>query len=233
MSGWERTHSCSLEDLEGQAIYDFYSGVIAVPETVSGYQVVSVGHGAFEEMPKLTNVVLPDAVEQIDGNAFCKTTAMTSFSFPPNLRKIGDYAFSISGISAIEMVSVKELGISVFSRCHNLSEIVWPGHLATIPESTFEECNNLKKVIVTDGVHTIDKFAFAFCNSMKEIDIAHVNTLKTIGLFAFKNTALGTLTIPANVEQIGKSAFAGMQKVKSITVLRDPPLQWKPNRKVP
>lgn len=213
----------SPEDLEGQAIYDFYSGEIAVPETVNGYQVVRVGYGAFEEMPKLTNVVLPDAVTQIDRNAFRKTTAMTSFSFPPSLRKIEDYAFLSSGITAIEIASVKELGISVFSRCHNLSEIVWPGHLATIPESTFEECNNLKKVIVTDGVHTIDKLAFAFCNSLKEIDIAHVNTLKTIGQFAFKNTAVETLTIPANVEQIGKSAFSGMQKVKSITVLSDTP----------
>ena len=207
------------DDLRGQAIDDFYTGEIAVPEYAAGYKVVRVGRGAFEQMPKITSVVLPDCVEQIDEHAFFQDKALTHFRFPSSLKIIKDAAFMSSGISAIALGNVTELGVGVFSSCDNLTEVRWPGHLTVIPESTFEECRNLTKVVVDNGVVSIDKYAFAFCYGLSEIDLSAVTTLEKIGKLCFKLTSLRSLVLPKNLRSVGSYAFQVMNDLTSFTVL--------------
>ena len=103
-------HVCSCGDVEkyteglkfkentkgGMTVIGFEEGA-TVPETVyvpqkhNGKKVTAVGQGAFEGAT-FTQIVLPEGIEVIYGNAF-KNCMITSIELPASLTKIHPYAF--------------------------------------------------------------------------------------------------------------------------------------------
>lgn len=211
------------DDLSGQAIWDIYTGTVTVPEIANGYRVVRVGRGAFEQMPRVTSVILPDCVEQIDEYAFHGDNAMTEFHFPSSLKVIKDYAFFRSGIKEVSLNNLTTVGVGAFSNCDNLTEVIWPANLTDIPESAFEECYGLTKVRIANGVTEIGQYAFAFCQNLKEIDMGSVTTLYNIGRLAFKSIGCTELVLPEGVKSIGRGVFNGLDKLQSLTSLAKVP----------
>ena len=69
----------------------------------------------------------------------------------------------------------------------------------------FAGCTNLTSVTFSDKISTINLQAFADCTSLAEVTLPP-NTL-TIGDYAFKNTSIRSITIPARTKYIYAGAF--------------------------
>lgn len=94
-------------------------------------------------------------------------------------------------------------------------EITIPDTVKEIAPHVFEENSNLKKVNLPDSVEKIGEDAF-FCSDLEEIAISETSHLSTIGDGAFARTKLATVCVPASVTSIGKQAFGGCDKLKTI-----------------
>lgn len=117
-----------------------------------------------------------------------------------------DYAFSELDIKVLHLP--KNL-ISIQNCCANcpyLDTVYCQSGLRTIGDDTFDNCPNLRCVNIKEGVTDIGRNAFSETRQMESIILP--NSLEKIGEGAFYNTGLTTLTIPANVTEMGQSVFA-------------------------
>lgn len=95
------------------------------------------------------NYTIPNGITTICDWAFSKTKELTTIHIPNTVKSIGDYAFSNSGITEIDIPeSVTEFGEEPFAFCSNLSKVVMPANLAKGKklERTFTYCKKLNKV---------------------------------------------------------------------------------------
>ena len=73
--------------------------------------------------------------------------------------------------------------------------------LKDIGSGAFRGCNNITSITLSSGVETIGEYAFSGCSALNSISLP--STLKTIGIQAFYDCTLKSITIPANVEELG------------------------------
>ena len=62
--------------------YTGAGGAIAIPSSINGYPVTSIGDGAFSNRTDLTSVSIPNNVTSIGNNAFSGCTGLTNVSLP-------------------------------------------------------------------------------------------------------------------------------------------------------
>lgn len=82
---------------------------------------------------------------------------------------------------------VDNLPLAAFAGCSALREVILPESLKNIGPQAFKNCISLSKVIFPEGLESIGAQAFMNCASLRGI-IRIPNSVKTIGLNAFKNT---------------------------------------------
>lgn len=80
----------------------------------------------------------------------------------------------------------------------------------------FENNKDIKKVVIKKGVTSISNFAFADCKNLKEVKIA--NTVKEIGWYSFKGTAIKEITIPKSVKTMGNGVLINCNKLTTVTM---------------
>lgn len=186
------------------------SGVI--PPTVT-----NVGHRAFQNCSKMTNVVFSTPAV-VGKYAFADCTRIGTAEFPDGMRPIGDYAFqSCSSLSNVVFRgSCGRLGSGLFSGCQKLVSIRLPTGLAAIPSSLFSNCGTLPSVELPEDVASIGVSAFYGCRSLGDINLP--SGLESVGASAFEGcTNLTTVTMPARVASVGYRLFArdvGLREVR-------------------
>ncbi|MGN0523879.1 MAG: leucine-rich repeat protein [Eubacterium sp.] len=84
-----------------------------------------------------------------------------------------------------------------------------------IHEDAFEKCQYITSITIEDGVEYIDDEAFYGCTGLSSVRLP--STLKEIGDWAFENTSIKAITIPASVESMD-DAFREALMLESITV---------------
>ena len=67
---------------------------VSVPRYVDGYEVTSIGEGAFDEHVRITAITLPDSVTTIGAYAFSGCFSLASITLNDNLTNIGERAFA-------------------------------------------------------------------------------------------------------------------------------------------
>lgn len=90
------------------------------------------------------------------------------------------------------------------------TEITLPGKVNGYPivfiqDTTFENNESIQKVIFETGLEQIKMQVFNNCTSLSEVILP--DTLKQIGFFAFNDTGLKSIKIPASVKEIDAQAF--------------------------
>jgi hypothetical protein len=73
--------------------YSGPGGAVAIPSTLYGLPVTSLGDYAFYNCTSLTSVTIPDSVTSIGDYAFYNCTSLTSVTIPDSVTSIGDWAF--------------------------------------------------------------------------------------------------------------------------------------------
>ncbi len=109
--------SPELEEIGGNAFY----GCDALPKIVLPYSLVEIGNSAFKDCTALEIVYFGSETEQnyqnaklnyIGISAFENCSALTSFTTPYSLEKIGSAAFRKSGLMSITVLRNKSVGIT-------------------------------------------------------------------------------------------------------------------------
>ncbi len=173
---------------------------VVIPEKIDGKNVTVIGEGAFRENQTLTLVAIPDTVWLIDEAAFVFCNNLTTVRLSQNLEVI----FT-----------------SAFDSCKKLSNIRLPGSLTHIGERAFAMCESLKQITIPASCYHNDAkeyymsmfYAFAY-SGLESVVIEE--GVQFIPSFAFLETNIKEIVIPASVEKIASDAFKNCANLKKI-----------------
>lgn len=195
----------------------------------------------------LTSYNVPSTVRELESDAFCSQTDMTSITLPEGLTSIGRSAFSICHILEQLVIpsTVKSIDAYAFEGCSALSKINIPQGIKSladgvlsnsgiktldipssvnyIGEGAFRNCKSLLSINLPEGLTLLNSDLFEGCEQLSDIQIP--STVTTIKSGAFNDCkALKTITLPASLSAFGnqpymvKSIFSGCSGLKSILV---------------
>lgn len=128
-------------------------------------EVTSIAANAFTNLTGVTNIKLPDTIEQIASGAFSGCTDLVSVNIPKS-------------VSTIEE--------NLFSGCTNLEEVEIPEGVTNIATGAFEGCTSLTKVTIPDTMEEINADAF------KDVDMSKMTVVCSSENVESVQNAIGT-----------------------------------------
>ena len=181
----------------------------------------------------VTDLVIPDGVENIKWGAFVNCQSITSVTIPNSVTIIDAYAFhSCIALKVLKIGSgVNTIGGSAFGDCTGLSG-VYISDIAAWCEIYFGEIDSnplyyAKKLyfdgtLVTDLVipNNVTRINFcSFVNCASIISVTVGNDVTSIGSYAFAYCDnLTSVTIGDSVTKIGERSFSGCASLAKITI---------------
>lgn len=152
------------------AMWAFYNARNTLTEVTLPNTVDEIGYQAFFNCSKLTNVTIPEGVIKIGQAAFYGCSQLTSITIPGTITDM-DQAFS--GNTALSHVTLTN-GISnisnmAFKGCTGLTEIKVPESVGQIGPNAFNGCTNLKSVLLEKNIKTININAFKDCMNLSDV----------------------------------------------------------------
>ena len=134
-------------------------------------------------------IIIPDGVSEIAGNAFRGNKKITSVNIPNRIEKIGRRAFSgCTALQTVQIADIHIIDIYAFAGCTSLEDIFLPDNtMVSITYGAFKGCTSLKKCRVPEGVRKISPGAFCKCWGLEKVSLPA--TLKKIGKYAFSKCA--------------------------------------------
>lgn len=196
------------ENDSGEIIITAYRGKekdVVFPAFIDGKPVVQIGMDNSDEAvlnEEVQSVFVP-AVKKIGGWGFCNCKGLNKVTLSEGIKEIDSAAFLHCGnLTSITIPkSVEVIGSEAFSEC-GLSEIAIPENVKIIRSGAFASCKNLKSLTLSEGLEVIGSQAFAECEKLAELTLPE--SLKEIGLDAFRNSGIKNVTLPD-----GLTDFAG------------------------
>ena len=218
------------------------------------YQVVEIDKSAFEGNSSLEKVIVSEGIKTIGLSAFKQCSNLKSLVLSASLETVGDYAFdnclrlatvTCAGEKPVDIsdnvFSVTTLEVNVSSRSavkaykdhkvwgsfdiyYSMSSSGETGteetDVATYQIVSSEEDDETTVAIVDDDNVTGD---FSIPASVERNGVVIPVTM--IAPSAFEdNTELTSVSLPATITSIGEGAFAGCEKLQSITVNNPEPV---------
>ena len=193
-------------------------------ETAPTYEVIVDGV-IFDGSDCVGDVVIVNGVGIIGTLAFSYAVGMTSITIPGSVETIFDGALSSTNITSITVDPANVDYSSSAGVLYNddfTTLIVYPpkkietsysipASVTSIDEWAFVDIFNLETVTFASGSQILAIGGRAFENATSLTSISLPATLITIDDYdAFEDTALTSITIPANVSYIGETTFAGV-----------------------
>ena len=127
---------------------DMMATKVNIPEEIDGIPVRKIASGAFNNCVLLTQLIIPDSVEEIGNNAFYGCSSLKEIKLP---------------------AKIKTIDISMFTQCINILEVFIPDEVVTIKSGAFNLCKSLKTVYIPKSVVEIEKDVFDGCDSLATI----------------------------------------------------------------
>lgn len=147
----------------------------------------------------------------ISAHAYYGSTALSSYSIPSNIVKIGDFAFARSTITEVIIPEgVKEIGYAAFYHCDNLTSVSIPASVSWIEPSAFSYTAWLNNwgndqstgdfLIVGDGI------LLAYKGNSQFVEVPE--GVKTIAPAVFMgHDEIQRVSLPDSLRRIGEEAF--------------------------
>lgn len=175
--------------------------------------LTSIGQYAFNKCSKLKKALLPEGIRTIGASCFTDCAALTAASIPSTVTTLGNYMFqNCATLAEVTLPDgLTSIGTNSFRDCKTLAKIriageeenedtpafMLPSALKTINTWAFANCVKLESIVIPEGVTSIPANTFDGCTALKEIKLP--SRLTTIGNYAFRNTAITELVLPATV----------------------------------
>ena len=186
---------------------------IALPDSMNRLGNYAFVYGNFSK------VILPDALEEINVDAFYCCRRLSDISFPDTLETIGASAFL--GCDSIEEIdlpsSLKSIGSNAFGQCHLLESIVIPESVTSIGTYAFSSCERLTEVVIPSSITIVPNHLFYCCSNLETVEFkGQITEIGTCGFYSC--ASLKTLVLTGDVTSIGTSAFHGCSSLPSLTL---------------
>lgn len=171
-------------------------------------------------------VTIPASVTEIGKNAFQLAENLSEVVFAGDkVSAIGAQAFAESGITAIEIPKkVTVIKENTFTDCENLKKITIPSKVTKLGKEAFKGCYGLEEVIIETtkiGKKGCGDDLFKNCNISS---VSLPSDMKYVPAKLFQNAGFAdetSITIPANVTEIGAGAFSGARYIEEINFAGD------------
>lgn len=141
---------------------------------------------------------------------------------------IGGRAFAGTDIKSVTVHSGIEYAANeAFASCQSLVSVEFEGEATTLGAGIFAGCSALKSVILPSALASIPSDAFTGCSSLDNIILP--DALEIIEAYAFYETAIKEITIPASVISIEEGALGGTVPPETpvvISVYDDKGFDW-------
>lgn len=171
------------------------SGAIAIPSSLDGYPVTTIGSEAFRGCYNLTSVAIPNSVTNIERYAFSGCFGLTTVTLPD---------------------SVTIIPTNMFGGCSNLTSVVIPDGVTVIQHGAFWGCHRLEDVQIPNSVTAIEWYAFCGCRALTSVTIPDSVTKIESRVFAY--SGLTSVTIPESVWLICDHSFAYCPGLTNVTI---------------
>ena len=149
---------------------------------------------------------------------FSRYSLITDVNIPLSVKRITNGAFGrCTGLTTVSMPSVENIGDYAFYGCTNLTNV----NMAPtwVGDRAFEDCSHLSSTINLTNAKKLGVSAFQN-TGITSITFGH--DLKKISNSAFSDTPITSLTIPAEVTEIGSNAFYNCTSLASINFEEGP-----------
>lgn len=139
-----------------------------------------VGSYMFNSQVKLSEIILPDNITEIDDYAFyclegTQENPFKTIVIPEGVTRIGEHAFY---------------------GCEKLTEVTLPSSLKSLEAEAFQRCSGLQHINL-EGIEEIGNRAFNGCSSLQSVELA--DNLQLLGYESFSGSGLTSITIPGSI----------------------------------
>ena len=213
LSGWYDMHG-SVQDCG-----DWYALREEAEYLVFSEGITEIANSAFKDFSKLKEVEFSSAITAIEDEAFW-ATGLEKITIPSTIKKVGCDAFQYSQLEEVVIEEgVKEIEMGAFSST-NIEELTLPHTLKDFLALTYD-CKDLKTINFSSNTKVIKGSGFTGCPKLKSIKLP--NSLKKIEPEVFDGSSLQSITIPKNVEILGRkgacsSMFRSCYDLKQLVV---------------
>lgn len=178
------------------------AGMVVIPNEIEGYPVTRIKERCFYNSPKVTELVIPASVYQIDEIIFSfndngseiekiivdKNNMYFSSDeygvlYNKTKTQLLFYPYKSPHSSYTVPDTVTDFATNAFYSNQQIETLSMPNSIKRIPNSLFAQCFNLKSVNIPDSLEVIPSSAFANCTSLQYIIVP--SSIKTIEEFAF------------------------------------------------
>lgn len=183
----------------------------------------------------VTDVVIPEGVEEIKDYRFYNVSTLKSLTIPDTVKKIGDVIFYncsefknvyISDIDAWcridfhrEISNPLYHGASLYLNNEPVTNISISEGVETISGHAFYNCTSLESVTLPDTIKTIEDYAFYGCSNLKQINLP--DSITNINTYALSGcSSLEHVVLPKNLTTLRNRIFDECTSLKSIVIPR-------------
>jgi hypothetical protein len=232
---FDRAGVSAINVAAGNAVYSSVDGVLFTKDKSQLLQY------PMEKTAAAYNI--PDGVEKIRERAFHNNNSLESVSIPASVKYIGDDAFDLAGVSAINVAA----GNTAYSSADGVlftKDKSWlmhypmrktaaayniPDGVESIRTRAFRDNNFLQSVTVPASVRSIEYIAFESCQSLRSIEVSEANAVyasvdgmllnkSKTELIRYPGGKPGKVVIPASVTDIGWICFWNCTKPDSMLI---------------
>lgn len=186
--------------------------------------------GGCSGLAKLSEVVLPSTVKEVEDNAFSGCSKLSNISLT-NVETIGSRAFLLCAkLTSLSLDNVKEIGnlafaMTAYEDSHPSTGIAGGLISVSMPKVidlggwAFSGCSQLKYISVPN-VTSVGAYAFANCIKLSTMDLHNVKELGN-GVFynrAYDNVYLRSVILSDELENIPNGCFYGCKNLSDLTL---------------
>lgn len=199
---------------------------LVVPEKIGGHRVAAIGSSAFDSVPKVGAIILPDCCTVIERSAFSGCPFLQDVQLPASCVSIGESAFSGTCLNRIVLpeglvhIDPKALQGVYPERISLPASLEWPG-----PELLGNQVG-LKTITVAEGHPYLKVVDGALMDTRGGMTLLHYPGgspawryevpagTTAIADYAFSTCQeLDKVVVPEGVTAIGERAFIGLSQV--------------------
>ncbi len=225
------TLPAKLKTIGTQAFDGTYITSLTIPASVT-----DIEYYAFRACNQLTSIKFEDSDEPVNfvtGYELSFGNAAKTVYIGRNINRTGDYFLwrlfnNVTDLTIGDKVT--EIPNSMFDGNSELQNVTIGTGVKYIGEYAFRSCgtsDTVEELKVEMGVNVDSLATYAFQNCKKLKTISLPSTLNIIESYAFQNSGLTSLSIPASVKRVGYYAFQGCESLTNINIEEsDEPLEF-------